>query len=121
MAFDFCGNRGWRNKQAGSFLALGTFGGQTEDGRLRYHRIETHLVRDFRDSLHRLTLLDFVATSGLLGGGLPMAGVNLSKNFEIDPHFMRFATPGFTASTLTPSMVKIPAGTSSRRASRPSR
>lgn len=71
----------------------------TERQDLRY---TTSLTRDNRQTLQRLILGDFAASSGDLGSGLNLGGVSFSKAFQIDPNFIRQPMAGFTAAVAEP-------------------
>ncbi|MCR4347460.1 MAG: fimbria/pilus outer membrane usher protein [Sulfuricaulis sp.] len=70
-------------------------------------RYGTSLTRDNRETMQRLIMGDFAASSGDLGGGLNLGGVSFSKSFQIDPYFIRQPMAGFTAAVTAPAEAEI--------------
>ncbi len=67
----------------------------------------SHFDVDDRARLRRWTLGDSFAETGVLGGGAFLAGVSLSRNFDLDPYFIRFPRFGFSGAVSTPSTVDV--------------
>ncbi len=67
----------------------------------------TSLTFDDRDRLRRWVLGDAVAATGLLGGGVQLAGVSVSRDFSIDPYFIRFPTTTLTGMATSPSRLEV--------------
>ncbi|HEX7086521.1 MAG TPA: fimbria/pilus outer membrane usher protein [Vicinamibacterales bacterium] len=67
----------------------------------------TSLTLDDRDRLRRWVLGDAVAATGLLGGGVQLAGVSVSRDFSIDPYFIRFPTATLTGMATSPSRLEV--------------
>jgi outer membrane usher protein FimD/PapC len=70
-------------------------------------RLLTFLRTDSRETLMTLILGDLTATSGVLGTSPLLGGVSLSKNFSIDPYFIRFPSLTFSGTLLSPSEVEV--------------
>lgn len=80
----------------------------SRSGNLRQDlRYGTSLTRDNRQTMQRLIVGDFAASSGDLGGGLNLGGVSFSKSFRIDPYFVRQPMAGFTAAVTAPAEAEI--------------
>jgi len=67
----------------------------------------THFDVDDRPRLRRWTLGDVFAETGELGGGSFMGGVGFSRNFDLNPYFIRFPRFGFSGAVSTPSTADI--------------
>lgn len=67
----------------------------------------TSLVFDDRARLNRFVVGDAVAYTGPLGGSLQLAGVAVSRDFSIDPYFVRYPTAGLSGAVLTPSRLEV--------------
>ncbi len=59
---------------------------RSEDG--RFNRLETHVTKDFKDSMIRLRAGDIDAPSFSLFGNFSHLGVGLQKNFGISPQYV---------------------------------
>lgn len=70
-------------------------------------RGQTNLTVDDTSRLHRWVFGDAFAFGGELGGGTYLAGVSLSKDFELDPYFIRFPTVELSGALNTPSRVDV--------------
>jgi len=79
----------------GDYLALTTFNYKKEEDANRLVRLLTTLIRDDRRDLRTLALGDFTATSGFLGSAVNMGGASYSKNFLIDPYFLKYPPINF--------------------------
>lgn len=67
----------------------------------------SNLIYDYRPKLVRVTLGDSFVTTGDLGAGLFIGGLSISKNFSIDPYYVRQPSLGFSGSALTPSTLDV--------------
>jgi outer membrane usher protein len=65
------------------------------------------LTIDARARLQRWVVGDTVASNGALGGAAQLAGLSVSRNYELDPYFVRFPTVGLTGALSTPSTVDV--------------
>ena len=79
----------------------------TRDAEGRMSRGFTSLTFDSRTSLRRWTIGDVFAAGGDLGGSVGLAGVSVSRNFSLDPYFVRYPAPSYTSAALTPTSVEI--------------
>lgn len=55
-------------------------------------RLNTSLTRDWRDSMQRLVIGDFVTPSSTLGSSLRLGGISFSRRYSIDPYYL--SAPG---------------------------
>jgi outer membrane usher protein len=67
----------------------------------------TSVIVDDRQSLRRWTLGDSFAYSGALGGDAWVAGVSVSKEFAIDPYYVRFPTLALSTPIAVPSVMEV--------------
>lgn len=67
----------------------------------------THLMIDRRDRLQRITLGDRFVTTGTLGGSALVGGLTISREFDLDPYFVRYPTLDFSGAVTTPSTVEV--------------
>jgi outer membrane usher protein len=67
----------------------------------------TSVTFDRRERLQRWTVGDAIAASGTLGAALPMAGVTISRDYDLDPYFIRFPTVGLGGALTTPAAVDV--------------
>jgi outer membrane usher protein len=67
----------------------------------------TNFTVDVPARMRRWTLGDTFAETGSLGGGAFVGGVSLSRNFELDPYFVRFPRFGLSGAVSTPSTVDV--------------
>ena len=62
---------------------------------------------DDPSSLRRLQLGDAIAVSSTLGGSAQLAGVSLTREFALDPYFVRQPLPRLSGAILTPSTLDV--------------
>lgn len=67
----------------------------------------SHFDVDERARLRRWTLGDGFAETGELGGGAFLGGVSITRNFNLDPYFVRFPRFGLSGALSTPSTVDV--------------
>jgi outer membrane usher protein len=67
----------------------------------------SNLTYDNRKHLVRVTLGDTFVSSGELGSGQFIGGIGISKNFTIDPYYVRVPSMGYNGTALTPSNLDI--------------
>lgn len=70
-------------------------------------RLLSSYEMDERARLRRWTLGDANVTSDLLGGAALIGGVTISRNFNLDPYFVRFPPLDLRGTALTPSRVEV--------------
>lgn len=77
-----------------------------EDGD-EFVRLLTNIVRDDRESMIRYKVGDFTASTGELGGGKVIGGFSISKNFSLNPYFLRYPGVNLEGLIYTPSDVEL--------------
>lgn len=70
-------------------------------------RLMTNLTLDWKSKLARIVIGDASATSDVLGGGLVMGGLSISRAFALDPYFVFLPTMQLSGTALTPSTVEV--------------
>jgi outer membrane usher protein len=95
------GEVGWTVKGA---LLTGTV---SRDSEGQVVRGLTRAIVDDRSRLRRWTLGDSFAETGPLGGGAFLGGVAVSRNFSLDPYFVRLPRFGLSGAVSTPSTVDV--------------
>lgn len=79
--------------------------GRNEDGSVV--RGLSNLTVDDRPRLMRWIVGDQFTTTDLLGGSLLLGGIGVSRNFDLDPYFVRFPTVGLSGAVTTPSTAEV--------------
>ena len=90
----------------GGFLATSNFTYLNSRSEERLIRLMSNLTKDYPEKMVRVTLGDTYATSGELGAGL-LGGVQISKNFSLQPYFLRYPGLNLQGVALSPSEVEI--------------
>ena len=67
----------------------------------------TSMTIDERTSLRRWVVGDAVAATGGLGGGIQLAGLSVSRDFSLDPYFIRYPTTTLSGVVTTPSRLEL--------------
>ena len=67
----------------------------------------TAAIVDDRARLRRYQFGDVVVATGPLGGSLQLAGASVSRDFSLDPYFVRYPTTGLSGMVTTPSRVDL--------------
>ncbi|HSN69771.1 MAG TPA: fimbria/pilus outer membrane usher protein, partial [Thermoanaerobaculia bacterium] len=75
------------------------------DGDLR--RGTTNLIVDQPARMQRITFGDAFARTDQLGGNAQLGGVTISREFLLDPYFVRYPSLDFGGSIATPSTVEV--------------
>ena len=57
--------------------------------------------------LRRIVAGDAFASSGLLGGAVLMGGASVSREYSLDPYFVRYPTFSLSGAVVTPSIVEV--------------
>lgn len=78
---------------------------RTEDGSVV--RGLTNVTRDDRAQLVRWVAGDAFAAAGGLGGSLFLAGLSVSRSFDLDPYFVRYPSFSLSGAATTPSTVDV--------------
>ena len=102
------------------FKDIGVFGeaGATFGGKLLYSSFSrdtggtlrrglTNLTVDQRAQLRRWTVGDGAVSTDQLGGSALVGGVTVSRNFQLDPYFIRYPALQVRGLALTPSQVDV--------------
>jgi len=103
-SFDMSGELGI---SVGDYFGLSTFSYTDSGSTEEFTRLMTSITYNDREKLRSVIVGDFSALSGILGSGLLLGGINLSKNFSIDPYLLIY--PGFNLSGVlqTPSDIGV--------------
>lgn len=64
-------------------------------------------IIDDTKRLRRWTFGDAIATTDTLGGAATLGGVTVSRNFNLDPYFIRYPSYGLAGTASTPSTVDV--------------
>ena len=67
----------------------------------------TNLTIDSPKNLNRLVIGDTFANTGNLGGGLLLGGISFSREFELNPYFVRQPTFALSGAVVNPSTLEI--------------
>jgi outer membrane usher protein len=89
---------------AGKALVTSTMFGDTTG---TFRRGLTSVMFDDRHRLNRYVTGDTVASTGALGGIIQLGGVSVSRDFSLDPYFVRFPTLDLSGAVMTPSRVEV--------------
>ncbi len=80
----------------------------TRDGTTeRFVRLSTNATYESRLDLNRSVLGDLYAASGYLGSTVNMGGISFSRNFSIDPYFIKQPMVDYTGFASLPSEVRV--------------
>jgi len=94
--------------RAGDFLFLtdSSYTNRRGEGG-EFVRLMSNITYDRREDLRQVVLGDFFASSGDLGSTLNMGGISFSKNYNIDPYFIRYPEIGFSGLASLPSELEV--------------
>jgi outer membrane usher protein len=70
-------------------------------------RLMTNLTVNNRDNLRTIIVGDVPASSGASGPGTILGGINISKDFSMDPYFLRFPALNLSGTLETPSDIEV--------------
>ncbi len=73
----------------------------------QFVRLMSNITYDRREDLKRIVGGDFFASSGELGSTLNMGGISFSKNYNIDPYFIKYPEIGFSGLASLPSELEV--------------
>ncbi|MBI4689747.1 MAG: fimbrial biogenesis outer membrane usher protein [Nitrospirae bacterium] len=83
----------------GEYLIFSNFSYNMErGGNDKFIRLFSNITRDDTKSMIRYIAGDFNASTGELGGGATLGGISISKNYSLNPYFLRY--PGIDLSGL---------------------
>lgn len=80
---------------------------QRKGERAKFVRLMSHITYDRREDLLRAVLGDSFGTSGDLGSTINIGGISFSKNYLIDPYFIKYPEVNFSGLVSLPSEVEI--------------
>ena len=73
----------------------------------RLIRLQSSFIYDDRKTLRRLTVGDFFASSGSLGGSLNLGGISFTKVYNMDPYQIYYPTLNLAGQAALPSEAKV--------------
>lgn len=79
----------------------------SRDGQGRFARGLTNYTVDDRERLRRWVVGDAFVSAGTLGGALLLGGIGVSRNFDLDPYFVRYPTLALSGAVTTPSTADV--------------
>jgi outer membrane usher protein FimD/PapC len=93
--------------RTGDILFLNDSTYTRDDTGERLVRLSTNTTYESRLDLNRTVLGDLYAASGHLGSAVNMGGISFSRNFRIDPYFIKQPIVDYTGFAALPSEVKV--------------
>lgn len=93
--------------RAGDALFLNDSTYTRDDRGERFVRLSTNMTYESRLDLNRTVLGDLYAASGHLGSTVNMGGISFSRNFRIDPYFIKQPIVDYTGFAALPSEVRV--------------
>ena len=105
----------WRNFSAfDAFAETGVslhgnllYASASRDIQGKFTRGLTSFTVDDRERMRRWVAGDGWAYGGTLGGSVLMGGVSVSRNFDLDPYYLRYPSLGLSGAVTTPSTADI--------------
>ena len=73
----------------------------------KFIRSLSEYIVDENTHLRRWTFGDAIASTDTIGGAASIGGVTLSRNFNLDPYFIRYPAYGLAGTAITPSTVDV--------------
>lgn len=106
------GSRTWTatgevGARTGNLLLISDGSFRSGAGESDFVRLMSRMIHDDRGRMQRLTLGDFSASSGTLGGAVIMGGVGFEKKTVLDSDFIRNPAFGFSGITALPAEIEI--------------
>ena len=89
------------------YLGTSTFNYHKDDFEDKMVRLLTSIRTDDRKNLTTSILGDFPAISGVLGSAPLLGGFNFSKNYDIDPYYLRFPPLTLSGALIYPSKAEL--------------
>ncbi len=87
------------------FLSDSMFTKSNDDS--SFTRLMTSITHDNRSTMQRWVAGDFYTSSGAVGSTLQMGGISFSKNFTINPYFLKQPTFNYAGFAKLPSEVNV--------------
>lgn len=97
----------WTGEGGLSIRQLLLYGTATRDENGVFSRGLTSLTYDDRERLVRWLVGDRFDSTGPLGGSTLLGGFSVSREFTLDPYFVRFPTVGLSGAVLTRSVAEV--------------
>jgi outer membrane usher protein len=91
----------------GEVLAYSSVSYTKTDAEDRFLRLASDIITDDPVHIRRYTAGDLFASSGVLGGRVMLGGLSVTKNFSIDPYFIRYQGLELSGVLKTPSEVDL--------------
>src|SRR3990172_1421175 len=92
---------------AGDYFLTSTFNYLNSDIDEKAVRLLTFVRTDDREKMRTLTFGDLTVSSGAMGSAVIAGGIHLSRNFSMDPYFLRYPSLDLSGALLTPSEVEV--------------
>ena len=73
----------------------------------RFVRLMSSVTRDDRENLQRFIVGDLITPARDLGTSVNLGGISISKNYGLDPYFIRFPTQSVSGSVALPSELEV--------------
>jgi len=89
------------------YLGISTFNYRKDEFEEKAVRLLTSVRTDDRKNLRTLIAGDFPAISGVLGSAPLLGGVTFSKNYQIEPYYIRFPSLSMSGAVESPSEAEI--------------
>lgn len=70
-------------------------------------RLMSSVTRDDRKNLRRFVFGDFLTPSRDFSNSVNLGGISISKNYRLDPYFVRFPTQSLSGSVASPSDLEV--------------
>ena len=70
-------------------------------------RGQSSVTIDDRQRLRRWVIGDSFANTGLLGGAIFLGGVSVSREYDVDPYFMRYPSADIAGAVMSPSTLEV--------------
>jgi outer membrane usher protein len=90
-----------------NYLLTSTFNYQRHESDDKLARLLTSIRTDDRKNMRTLIFGDFPAVSGVLGSAPLLGGINFSKNYDIDPYYVKYPSLTYSGALLYPSKAEI--------------
>ncbi len=91
----------------GDFLFLNDSTYTNDETSERFVRLMSNITYESRLDLNRGVIGDVYATSGYLGSSVNIGGLSFSRNFNIDPYFIKQPMVDYTGFATLPSEIKV--------------
>lgn len=91
----------------GDYLLLSDAATVNSANSSRLVRLMSSVTRDDQENLRRVSVGDFVTTTRDLGNSVNLGGISISKNYGLDPYFVRFPTQTVSGSVSSPSDLEV--------------